>query len=406
MRFNTLVTSSDEVRSRISKAVAEAEQDILDTARAIHADPELSFEEHRSSERLSTLLERHDFKVTRGVADLPTAFVARRGSGALRVAVVCEYDALPHVGHACGHNLIAGAGITAAVGLGALVDELDLTLQIIGTPAEEHGGGKVGMIEHGVFDDLDLALMIHTVQDGLTYDPRGTSSQAVGRYRATFSGKASHAAAAPHLGVNAADATVVSQVAIGLLRQQLPDDHRVALYVAGAGEVTNIIPESAVVEWECRTFSMDDFYVLYEKVKRCFEAGALATGCTVEIEGTEPLYEPLVQNETLGRHWCDAIAGLGYDMSRTQALSGGSTDMGNVSRRVPSLHPWVSIPGVDVAIHSHAYAAAADTDVAYDVMFHAGLAMAWAVGGIASSPADIDQIRADAAALREEIVQA
>lgn len=400
MDFAALIASTGGVQSGIARAVADAAPSVLEIAQAIHADPELSFDECRAAERLCSLLQQHDFEVTRGVADLPTSFVAQRGRGPLVVAVVCEYDALPGVGHACGHNLIAGAGAIAGIGLGSFVDQLGISLRVIGTPAEEHGGGKVTMIEHGVFDDVDMSLMIHTVQDGLTSDPRGTSSQAVGRYRATFRGKASHAAAAPHLGVNAADAVVVSQVAVGLLRQQLSTDHRVALYVAEAGHVTNIIPDTAVVEWECRTFSMDEFDVLYEKVKKCFEAGALATGCTVGMEETEPLYEPLIQDETLGQYWCDAIEKLGYDMSRTTALSGGSTDMGNVSRRVPSIHPWMSIPGVNVGIHSQAYAEAADTERAYEVMFHGGLAMAWTVASLVSSPAAVERVKVTAGGLR------
>lgn len=405
MDFASLIASSVGVKAQIAQAVASAAPVILDTAKAIHGDPELSFAEHRAAERLAALLQQHDFAVTAGVAHLPTSFVAQRGSGPLVVSIVCEYDALPGVGHACGHNLIAGAGVTAGIGLGPFVDQLGITLKVVGTPAEEHGGGKVAMIENGVFDEVDMSLMIHTVHDGLTYDPRGTSSQAVGRYRATFRGKASHAAAAPHLGVNAADAAVVTQVAVGLLRQQLSSEHRVALYVAEAGQVTNIIPDTAVVEWECRTFSMDEFELLHEKVRKCFEAGALATGCTVDFEETEPLYEPLVQDETLGRHWCEAMASLGYDMSRTKALSGGSTDMGNVSRRVPSLHPWMSIPGVHVGIHSHAYAEAADTEAAYKVMFHGGIAMAWSVASLASSPADVERVRAEAAVLRSGVAR-
>jgi amidohydrolase len=400
MDFEALIASTGGLEAQIAQSVADAAPQVLDLAQAIHADPELSFEEHRAAERLSALLLQHDFEVSRGVADLPTSFVAQRGSGPLVVAIVCEYDALPGVGHACGHHLIAGAGVAAGIGLGPLADTLGITVRVIGTPAEEHGGGKVAMIEHGVFDDVDMSLMIHTVQDGLTYDPRGTSSQAVGRYRATFRGKASHAAAAPHLGVNAADAVVITQVAVGLLRQQLPSDHRVALIVAEAGHVTNIIPEIAVVEWECRAFSMDEFDVLHNKVKKCFEAGALAAGCTVEFEETEPFYEPLIQDETLGQHWSDAIASLGYAMDRTTALSGGSTDMGNVSRRVPSLHPWMSIPDVAAGIHSHAYAQAADTEAAYEVMFHGGLAMAWAVASLASSPADVERVLAQSSVLR------
>ncbi|GAA1346910.1 amidohydrolase [Arthrobacter roseus] len=402
MDFEALIASTGGLKAQIAQAVADAAPAILDTAKAIHADPELSFEEHRAADRLNDLLQQHDFEVTKGVADLPTSLVAQRGSGPIVVAIICEYDALPGLGHACGHNLIAGAGVAAGIGLGPLVDKLGITLRVIGTPAEEHGGGKVAMIESGVFDEVDMSLMIHTVQDGLSYDPRGTSSQAVGRYRTTFRGRAAHAAATPHLGVNAADAVVVTQVAVGLLRQQLPSDHRVALYVAEAGHVTNIIPETAVVEWECRAFSMEEFEVLHDKVKKCFEAGALATGCTVEFENTEPLYEPLIQDETLGQHWTDAIASLGYDMERKTALSGGSTDMGNVSRRVPSLHPWMSIPGATMGIHSHAYTQAADSEPAYEVMFHGGLAMAWAVASLVSSPADVERVLAQAAALRSD----
>ena len=403
MDFAEIVASTGGVKAQIARTIAEAAPGILDTARTIHADPELSFEENRAAERLGALLQQHGFEVTSGVAGLPTSFVAQRGSGPLVVAIVCEYDALPGVGHACGHNLIAGAGAAAGIGLGSYVDQLGISLRVIGTPAEEHGGGKVPMLDQGVFDEIDVALMIHTVQDGLTYDPRGTSSQAVGRYRATFHGRSSHAAAAPHLAINASDAVVVTQVAVGLLRQQLADDHRVAMYVAEAGHVTNVIPDTAVVEWECRAFSMEEFDVLHDKVRKCFEAGALATGCTVEFEDTEPLYEPLVQDETLGQHWCDAITSLGYDTGRTKTLGGGSTDMGNVSRRVPSLHPWMSIPGVDVGIHSHAYTEAADTEAAYEVMFHGGLAMAWTVATLAAAPADVERVRATAAGLRSEV---
>lgn len=400
MDVDALTATTTGVRTTIARTVGDAAPAILSTAREIHADPETAFEEHRAADRLCALLEQHGFDITRGVAELPTAFVAERGSGDLTVAVVCEYDALPGVGHACGHNLIAGAGLAAGIGLAPLADELGLRLRVIGTPAEEHGGGKSLMLERGVFDDVDAALMIHTVQDGLTYDPRGTTSQAVGRYRATFHGRASHAAAAPHLAVNAADAVVVSQVAVGLLRQQLPSDHRVAMFVAAAGQVTNIIPDTAVVEWECRAFTMAEYGVLFEKVATCFEAGTLATGCSVEIEETEPLYEPLVQNDVLGDLWCQALADLGYDMDRSAVLGGGSTDMGNVSRRLPSLHPWMSLPGVNIGIHSHDYATAANTDSAYEVMLHGGLAMAWTLAALAESPAEIERLRASAEALR------
>ncbi|ALV47156.1 amidohydrolase [Arthrobacter alpinus] len=355
-------------------------------ARDIHANPELSFEEVRASAAIVELLREGGFEVETGTSGLPTAFTATVGSGELTVALCIEYDALPKIGHACGHNLIAGASIAAALALAPHADALGITLKAIGTPAEEHGGGKAIMLEAGAFDGVGLALMVHPVQDGITYNPAGTSAQAVGRYRATFTGKAAHAAAAPHLGVNAADAAVLSQVAVGLLRQQIPGDHRIAMYVAEAGHVTNIIPELAVVEFECRAFTLPEYESLLVRVRRCFEGAALATGTGLTIESTEPLYEPLSQDDDLAAHWTAAMDFFGKDTSPAAGLGGGSTDMGNVSQVIPSLHPWLSIPGADVPIHSHAFAALADTPEAYTVMFEAATALAWTTADAASNP--------------------
>jgi amidohydrolase len=374
------------LRTALADGVERWKPRVQAVAREIHALKEISFEEVRSAEALAALLEEGGFEVERGTGGLPTAFTASAGTGGLTVALCVEYDALPNIGHACGHNLIAGASLGAALALRPFVDELGITLKAIGTPAEEHGGGKALMLERGVFDGVGLALMVHPVQDGITYNPAGTSAQAVGRYKATFTGKAAHAAAAPHLGVNAADAAVLSQVAIGLLRQQIPGDHRIACYVAEAGHVTNIIPERAVVEFECRAFTLPEFRALLERVRRCFEGAALATGTTLVFEDTEPLYEPLLQDDDLAAHWTGAMASFGKDTSPSAKLGGGSTDMGNISQVIPSLHPWLSIPGADVPIHSHAFAALADTPEAYGVMFEAATALAWTVAGAAATP--------------------
>ncbi|MET1088997.1 MAG: amidohydrolase [Arthrobacter sp.] len=357
-------------------------------AQEIHALKEISFEEVRSAGAIAGLLEEAGFEVERGTSGLPTAFSASAGNGALTVALCVEYDALPDIGHACGHNLIAGASVAAALALQPFVDELGITLKAIGTPAEEHGGGKALMLERGAFDGVGLALMVHPVQDGLTYNPAGTSAQAVGRYQATFAGKAAHAAAAPHRGVNAADAAVLSQVAIGLLRQQIPSDHRIASFVAEAGHVTNIIPEKAVVQFECRAFTLPEYEALHQRVRNCFEGAALATGTTLVIEAAEPLYEPLLQDDALAAHWTDAMDAFGKDTSPSSGLSGGSTDMGNISQVIPSLHPWLSIPGADVPIHSHAFAALADSPEAYGVMFEAATALAWTAAAAASTPSE------------------
>lgn len=376
------------LRAALSNGVENWKPRVQAMAHEIHTNKELSFEEVRSAEAAAALLAEGGFDVERGTGGLPTAFTASAGSGELVVALCVEYDALPDIGHACGHNLIAGASVAAALALRPYVDELGITLKAIGTPAEEHGGGKVLLLERGAFDGVGLALMVHPVQDGVTYNPAGTSAQAVGRYRAEFTGKASHAAAAPHLGVNAADAAVLSQVAVGLLRQQIPGDHRVALYVAEAGHVTNIIPERAVVEFECRAFTMGEYEALLERVRRCFEGAALATGTTLTIESSEPVYEPLLQDTALAAHWAEAMEVFGKDTSPSSGITGGSTDMGNISQVIPSLHPWLSIPGADVAIHSHGFAALADSPEAYGVMFEAAIALAWTIAAAAAIPTE------------------
>lgn len=391
METPDITAAAGGLRTLLTAGVERWKPQVEEMARNIHGYQEVSFAEVRSAEAIAALLESGGFEVERGTSELPTAFSASAGTGSLTVALCVEYDALPGIGHACGHNLIAGASVAAALALAPFVDDLGITLKAIGTPAEEHGGGKALMLERGAFDGVGLALMVHPVQDGLTYNPTGTSAQAVGRYRATFTGKAAHAAAAPHQGVNAADAAVLSQVAIGLLRQQIPGDHRIACYVAEAGQVTNIIPEKAVVEFECRAFTLPEFEALLVRVRRCFEGAALATGTTLEFQDSEPLYEPLLQDDDLAAYWTDAMDVLGKDTSPAAGLSGGSTDMGNISQVIPSLHPWLSIPGADVPIHSHAFAALADTPQAYEVMFEGGTALAWTIAAAASSPTQRDR---------------
>jgi amidohydrolase len=355
-------------------------------ARDIHSNPEVAFEEVRASGAAAALLAEGGFAIERGIGGLPTAFTASAGNGELTVALCVEYDALPNIGHACGHNLIAGASVAAALALRPYVDELGITLKAIGTPAEESGGGKALLLERGAFDGVGLALMVHPVQDGVTHNPAATSAQAMGRYRATFIGKAAHAAAAPHLGINAADAAVLSQVAVGLLRQQIPGDHRVALHVTEAGDATNIIPERAVVEFECRAFTLTEYEALLHRVRRCFEGAALATGTKLITEATEPPYEPLIQDIDLAGHWTQAMYLFGKDTSSSASISGGSTDMGNISQVIPSLHPWLGIPGANVPIHSHGFAAFANSPAAYSVMFEAATALAWTIAGAATTP--------------------
>lgn len=370
----------------LARSVLERADRIRSLSERILALAETAFEEHDSARALADALGEADFRVERGAGGLETAFVAERGDGDALIVFCAEYDALPGIGHACGHHLIAGASVSAAIALGTIADELGATVRVVGTPAEEHGAGKVPLLEAGVFDGARAAVMMHPISQEIRMDPVGTSSQAVGRFRAEFRGTAAHAAAAPHRGVNAADAATVAQVAIGLLRQQLPDDHRVAAFVSHGGEVTNIIPDCVSLDYEYRAFTMDAFDALRRRVEACVQAGALAAGATVEIVATEPTYEPLEQNAALASAWREGMELVGCDLDAGVPLGGGSTDMGNVSRRVPSLHPWVPLTGVTSPIHTTDFAVGAAADNAFEHMHLAAFGLAFTGARAASLP--------------------
>jgi amidohydrolase len=370
-------TPADEmtVEARVRARVEDAREGLVGLSRAIHAEPELAFGEDKASRRVAELLEAAGFTVECGVAGLATALTATYGSGELTVGICAEYDALPEIGHACGHNVIAAAGVGAALGLAEVADELGIRVKLIGTPAEEHGGGKVLLLDRGVFDDVTVAMMVHPGPHDS--HPRDVTSQAVSRFAVTFTGQASHAAAAPQRARNAADAAVIAQVAIGLLRQQLSSECRVGLFVREGGQVTNIIPERTVVECEVRAFDADEFAGLRERVVACFEAGAHATGTDVSIEPTEPDYAPLRQDPRLADLYAEAIERTGRSVGDREPLSGGSTDMGNVSQALSSIHPMIAILGSEHAPHTRGFAAEAATAAADNAVVDGALALAW-----------------------------
>ncbi|WP_309080564.1 amidohydrolase [Zhihengliuella sp.] len=376
--------TSEALRDRLDGAIRDSRARLVSLSRDIHGYAEPSFAEHRAAARVRDELARAGFEVTEGVADLPTAFTARFGSGDFVVGVCAEYDALPEIGHACGHNIIAAAAVGAAIGLAAVADELGLTVEVVGCPAEEHGGGKVLMLERGCFDHHTVALMVHP--GTADADPATTYTQGVSRFAATFSGRAAHAAAAPTDGVNAGDAAVVAQVAVGLLRQQLPATARVGLFVRDGGQATNIIPERTIVDFEVREFDLERLHDLRGRVRACFEAGALATGCTVEFEETEPEYAPLLQDTRLARPFADAVRGLGRTVQDASGMTGGSTDMGNVSQYLPSIHPMIDVKGSGNPPHTRAFADDAVAPGGDDAAIDGAIAMARAIADVASDP--------------------
>jgi len=348
------VTAKDQARSRVAAAAGE----LLGLSHRLHEHPETAWQEHNAVGWVSDALDGLGYAVTRDACQLSTAFTASIGTGELHIGICAEYDALPGLGHACGHNIIAAAAVGAAAGLAAVADQLGLTVTVLGTPAEEGGGGKILMLEGGAFDGLHAAMMIHPgPADAARAEPFAVDHQHI-----TFRGKTAHAAAYPELGVNAADAFTVAQVAIGLLRQQLPASVRLHGVVTQAGLAPNAIPDHAEGRWYVRAGSVAELDQLGPRVRACFEAGALATGCELTITTESPRYTEFRNDEQLldlfvanarelGRPFTDPGVGVGTRMNRA------STDMGNVSLRLPAIHPYLGIDSLPAVNHQPEFAA-------------------------------------------------
>ncbi|MFD3443608.1 amidohydrolase [Microbacteriaceae bacterium 4G12] len=348
-----------ELKARIRESVLADRDALLAVSHWLHAHPETAWQERASADHLAGVLEGRGFSVQRGAAGLPTAFVAEAGSGPIVVGLVAEYDALPGLGHACGHNIIAAASLGAASALAPLAQELGITVRVIGTPAEEGGGGKIPLLEHGIFDGLALAAMVHPgPADAVHARPR-----AVAHVDVTYRGKTAHAGAYPHLGRNAADALTVAQVAIGLLRQQLPGSVRVHGIVTEAGTAPNAIPDLARGSWYVRAETLADLDDAFDRVRNCFAAGALAAGCDWELVETSPRYAEFRNDEELAGLFAANAAALGRDMDPAErnppGMNTASTDMGNVSQRIRAIHPYLSIDSLPAVNHQPEFAAAA-----------------------------------------------
>ena len=240
----------------------------------IHDHPELCFEETYAAERVAETLAAGGFAVETGAYELPTAFEAKAGSGPLSIVICAEYDALPGIGHACGHNLIAASAVGAGLALAGLADDLGLTVTVLGTPAEEGGGGKVFLLERGAFNDAHAAMMVHPWPEDLLE----ATCLAVDHMAIRYEGRDAHASASPEKGINAGDAFVVAQVAIGLIRQHLPPGNQVHGIVNKGGDAANIVPKEATGTWMIRARTIEDLAALRPRIEHCFEAGALATG--------------------------------------------------------------------------------------------------------------------------------
>jgi amidohydrolase len=352
--------------------------DLHELSHWMYENPERAYEEYRTSERIADLLAANGFTVTRPAWGLATAFDAVTGAGGPEVVICAEYDALPEVGHACGHNLIAAAACGAGIALAPLADALGFRVRVLGTPAEETFGGKVDLIDAGAFAGVAAALMVHPA----TSDVVDPAVLAVAHLDVDFHGKESHAAFAPHLGINALDAAVQAYVNVSTLRQALIPTDKVHGVITYGGGAPNVIPAHTQMAWYVRAATTQRLDELIERVEACFHAAAAATGCDVEITPRGHTYRDLVSNPVLLDLYTANSEQLGRPMRRAEfadSLAAGSTDMGNVSHVVPSLHPMLSIDSLPAVNHQREFAAHTLSPAGQRSIRDGALAMAWTI---------------------------
>ena len=372
-----------------ARAACNAERDALvKLSHAIHAHPELAFEEERACAWLCDFLGSRGLRVEKGAYGVPTAFVARAGSGPLHIAICAEYDALPAVGHACGHNIIAASSAGAGLALARIADDLGITVSVIGTPAEERGNdsGKVRLLDRGAFDDVDAAMMVHPAP----VDMLAAKLIAASMFDVQYTGKEAHASAFPEQGINAADALTIAQVAVGLLRQHILQTDRIHGIVTKGGDAANIVPAHTSARFMIRSEKIGDLHALREKVRRCFEAGAIATGAKLEIVGGDKPYTEMAYDHGMNSFYKRNAEALGRkfpDLGPMGERLTASTDMGNVSLAVPSIHPMIGIDSAPASNHQPEFTRHCITPAADQALMDAAVGMAWTVIDMATDPA-------------------
>jgi amidohydrolase len=362
-------------QQRIIAAIDAAQDAIWDVSHQIHANPELGGEEFFASALLIEMLEGHGFSVEREFAGIPTAFCARKGPpGRPRIAFLAEYDALPGIGHACGHNLIATSALSAGIGLGSLDEDLPGELWVVGTPAEETDGAKCAMAQKGVFNDLDAALMIHPHEGNFT----ATHSLALTAMQVSFYGKPAHAASAPWEGINALDALLLTFANVNAMRLETTPDVRMHGIISEGGEAANIIPAFSQGRFYLRAAKRSTLNEIVEKFQNCARAGALATGCQVEFLEYEASFDEMLNNMTMAERFRDyMVEELGSGAFMPSPESFGSIDMGNVSHVIPAIHALIDISnGKKIVPHTSDFEQAAGAGYADQALIRAGKGLA------------------------------
>ena len=384
----------DTLKTEVGRRVDELAETLVEASHQIHEHPELGYEEHFAHELLTTLLAtQKDIEVERGAYDMPTAFVARAGTEGPEVAICCEYDALPGIGHACGHNVIAAAGLGAGLALASAAGDAGGRVRILGTPAEEGGAGKVYMADRGAFEGVDAALMVHPAgADMATMEVLAASLMEV-----EYHGRAAHAAAFPHLGRNALDAAVLGYVNVAALRQHIESTQRIHGVFTRGGDKANIVPDHTAMNWMVRSGRAASLVPLRERVLACLEAGAAAAGCSMEHRIVSRDYADMIDNPALLELYRANSEVLGRPLASAapspEVRVTGSTDMGNVSYLVPSIHPMIKVAPAGVSIHTPAFADHARSPEADRAVIDGAKALAMTVADLWTRPGAMAEVR-------------
>jgi amidohydrolase len=379
----------DELKTKIAGEIFISHAELGDLSRQLHDNPEIAFEEHRSSTLLIEFLQREGFNVEKGICRLPTAFKATYGQGIPTIAFLAEYDALPKIGHACGHNLIATSSVAAGLAARMAVDALGGSIAVFGTPGEELYGGKAIMAERGAFEGIDFAMITH---------PGGGNRVAMNTLacetlQVQFHGMAAHAAARPEAGVNALEAMIQSYNAINSLRQHIPAKSRISGVITDGGEAANVVPAHTAATFIVRAEDDGSLEDLKTRVINCFAGAATATGAKLEYEWGEH-YAAMITNMALAGLFERNMSALGRPVPLgDEDIMNFSTDVGNVSQLVPTIQPLVAIAPGDVLIHTPAFAEAAGTEEALDCLLDAAAAMAMTAADLLASPETREKVQ-------------
>jgi amidohydrolase len=371
----------DQLKKSIIEEVENQRESLNEITRKIHSNPELGFHEEQAAQLLTNYLKKNYFSVEIGICQLPTAFKAVYGKGKPEIAILAEYDSLPELGHACGHNIICTSAVGAGIAAKLAIDEYGGSVFVIGTPAEELYGGKIVMAERDAFKNLDAAMMVHPG----TTDTATTEALACHTLDVEFIGKSAHAAAHPEAGKNALEALLLSFTAINSLRQHIRSTARIHGVITHGGEAANIVPAYSAGNFIIR--AADDAYLaeIKERVLDCFRGSAKATGTKVKFKWDDVCYSPMRNNLKMAGLFAENMKRLGRNTSIAEPERAfGSTDMGNVSQIVPGIHGIIAIADKNVTVHSPEFAKAAISERGVEGMMDAAKAMAMTVADILS----------------------